>query len=100
MTDVIQLIKQTVTTNTYGIEEMTETERTVFCEVNSITQTEFYAAANTEFNPEYKFNVFFGDYEGESLLAFNDNRYSIYRTFRTGDYMELYAERKVGTWTE
>ena len=100
MTDVIQLIKQTVTTNTYGIEEMTETEREVFCEVNSITQTEFYAAANTEFNPEYKFKVFFGDYEGESLLAFNDNRYSIYRTFRTGDYMELYAERKVGTWTE
>ena len=26
MTDVIQLIKQTVTTNTYGIEDMTETE--------------------------------------------------------------------------
>ena len=100
MTDVIQLIKQTVTTNTYGIEEMTETERTVFCEVNSVSQSEFFAAENTEINPEYRFTVFFGDYEGEMLLAFNDDRYSIYRTYRTGDDLELYAERKVGTWTE
>ena len=100
MTDVIQLIKQTVTTNTYGIEEMTETERTVFCKVESISQTEFYQAANTEFNPELRFTVFFGDYEGESLLAFNSGRYSIYRTYRSGDDLELYAERKVGTWTE
>ena len=100
MTDVIQLIKQTVTTNTYGIEEMTETERTVYAKVDSISQTEFYQAANTEFNPEYRFTVFFDDYEGESLLAFNDGRYSIYRTYRTGDDLELYAERKVGTWQQ
>lgn len=100
MTDVIQLIKQTVSTSTYGIEEMTETEREVFCRVDSITQTEFYQAADTQINPEYRFTVFFGDYEGEMLLAFNDSRYSIYRTYRTGDDLELYAERKVGTWTE
>ena len=99
MTDVIQLIKQTVSTNTYGIEEMTETEREVFCKVESVSQTEFYQAANTEFNPEFRFTVFFDDYQGEALLAFNDNRYSIYRTYRTGDDLELYAERKVGTWT-
>lgn len=100
MTDVITLIKQTVSTNTYGIEEMTETEREVFCRVDSITQTEFYQAADTQINPEYRFTVFFGDYEGEMLLAFSDSRYSIYRTYRTGDDLELYAERKVGTWTE
>ena len=100
MTDVIQLIKQTVTTNTYGIEEMTETERVVFAKVDSISQTEFYQAANAELHPEYRFTVFFGDYEGESLLAFNEGRYSVYRTYRTGDDLELYAERKVGTWEE
>lgn len=99
MTDVIKLIKQTVTTNTYGIEEMTETEREIFCKVDSVSQTEFYQAANSEFNPEFRFTVFFDDYQGESLLAFNSNRYSIYRTYRTGDDLELYAERKVGTWT-
>lgn len=96
MTDVITLITQTITTDKYGNEEATETERTVYCEVDSISQTEFYAAANTELNPEYRFTIFFGDYEGESLVKFNGARYSVYRTYRTGDALELYTERKIG----
>ena len=96
MTDVITLVTQTITTDKYGNEVAKETERTVFCEVDSISQTEFYAAANTELNPEYKFTIFFGDYEGEEVVVFNGARYSVYRTYRTGDNLELYAERKVG----
>lgn len=96
MTDVLTLITQSVTTNNYGIEEVTETTNTIFCEVESIQQSEFFAAANTELNPEYKFVVFFGDYNGESVLTYNSVRYSIYRTYRTGDNLELYVERKIG----
>ena len=96
MTDVLVLVTQTVTTDQYGNEEYTETEKTVYCEVASITQSEFYAAADTELNPEYRFTVFFGDYSGERIVKFHDTRYAVYRTYRTGDYMELYAERKVG----
>lgn len=96
MTDVLVLVTQTVTTDQYGNEEYTETEKTVYCEVASITQSEFYAAADTELNPEYRFTVFFGDYSGERIVKFHDIRYAVYRTYRTGDYMELYAERKVG----
>lgn len=96
MTDVITLITQTITTDKYGNEEATETERTVYCEVDSVSQTEFYAAANTELNPEYRFTIFFGDYQGEDLVLFNGARYSVYRTYRTGDDLELYTERKIG----
>lgn len=96
MTDVITLVAQTITTDKYGNEVAKETEKTVFCEVDSISQTEFYAAANTELNPEYKFTIFFGDYEGEEVVVFNGARYSVYRTYRTGDNLELYAERKIG----
>ena len=96
MTDVITLVTQTITTDKYGNEVETETEKTVFCEVDSISQAEFYAAANTELNPEYKFTIFFGDYEGEEVVVFNGARYSVYRTYRTGDNLELYAERKIG----
>lgn len=96
MTDVIALVAKTITTDKYGNEVAKETERTVFCEVDSISQTEFYAAANTELNPEYKFTIFFGDYEGEEVVVFNGARYSVYRTYRTGDNLELYAERKIG----
>ena len=96
MTDVILLITQSVTLDQYGNEEITETEKQVFCEVDSITQTEFYQAANTELNPEYKFTVFFGDYSNEPIVKYHGERYAIYRTYRTNDYLELYAERKIG----
>lgn len=96
MTDVITLITQTITTDKYGNEVATETEKTVFCEVDSISQTEFFAAENTELNPEYKFTIFFGDYDGQALVKFNGARYSVYRTYRTGDNLELYTERKIG----
>lgn len=96
MADELTLIAKTITLDDYGNEVATETERTILCEVHSITQTEFYAAANTELNPEYRFNVFFGDYEGEDICEYNGNRYAIYRTFRDGDTLELYVERKIG----
>ena len=96
MTDVLILISQAISLDDYGNEEATETERTVFCEVDSISQSEFFAAEDTELNPEYRFTVFSGDYNGEDVCKFNNTRYAIYRTFRTGDYMELYAERKIG----
>ena len=96
MTDELTLIKQTITTDDYNVEVITESERTVFCEVSSITQSEFFAAANTELQPELRFTVFFGDYENESIVEFQGVRYGIYRTYRSGDYMELYVERKIG----
>lgn len=96
MTDVLTLITQTISTDTYGNEYATESKKTVYCEVDSITQTEFYAAANTEIQPDYKFTVFFGDYDGQVVIDYQDARYTVYRTYRAGDYMELYAERKIG----
>lgn len=96
MHDVLILISQNITTDQYGREVVTESTRQVFCEVSSITQSEFYAAANAELQPEFRFNVFFGDYEGESIVEYQGTRYAIYRTYRADDYMELYAERKVG----
>lgn len=96
MTDVITLITQTITTDKYGNEVATETEKTIYCEVDSVSQSEFFAAENTELNPEYRFTIFFGDYDGQGLVKFNGARYSVYRTYRTGDDLELYTERKIG----
>ena len=96
MTDVITLVAQTISTDQYGNEVATEVETTVFCEVDSITQTEFYQAANTELNPEYKFTIFFGDYNGQPIVEYNGLRYAIYRTYRADDNLELYVERKIG----
>lgn len=96
MTDELTLVTQEITTNEYGVETVKESETTVLCEVYSITQSEFFAAANTELNPEYRFTVFFGDYNSEEVVIFHGQRYAVYRTYRSGDYMELYVERKIG----
>lgn len=96
MADIITLIKQTITFDDYGREEISESSTTVLCEVDSIQQSEFFAAADTELNPEYRFTIFFGEYDGENIVEYNGQRYAIYRTYRTGDDLELYVERKIG----
>lgn len=96
MADVLILIAQTITVDDYGNEVATETEKQVYAEVHSITQTEFYAAADTELNPQYRFDVFFDDYQGEAICMYKGQRYAIYRTYRAGDNLELYVERKIG----
>ena len=68
------------------------------CYVDSVTRSEFFDAGRNGLNPEFVFRVFFADYEGESILEYNGNRYGIYRTYNNAsDEVELYAERKGGT---
>lgn len=96
MSDVLTLITQIISLDEYGNEVALETENEVFCEVDSITQSEFFAAENTELNPEYKFTIFFGDYDGQQIVEYHGKRYAIYRTYRANDNLELYVERKMG----
>lgn len=92
----IVLIAETVTVNALRIEEVTETRREVLAEIESISQSEYFAAQDSDLNPEYRFRVFFADYNGEKIVEFEGERFAVYRTFRNFDRVELYTERKVG----
>lgn len=71
-----------------------ETSRTVFCRVASIGQKEFYEANACDFHPEVKFILAdFLEYDSEKLVEYNGQMYHILRTFRTGQELELVAER-------
>lgn len=95
---VIKLYHEEITKNEYGVEVRQETWREVFCQVNSVTASEFFEGGRNGLNPEYRFTMFEGDYEGERVVGYNDLKYAIYRTYRTrNDTIELYAERKGGT---
>ena len=96
--DVITLVKEVKTQDTNGVWRMTETERDVFCQVNSITRAEFFEAGRNGLNPGYTFTMFFGDYDGERTVKYNGNANGVYRKYhgRT-DVIELYVERKGGT---
>lgn len=96
--DVINLISMTRTQDEYGRWIETPTVKEVYCQVESVTRAEFFDAGRNGLNPEYRFTMFFGDYSGESVVEYNGNTYSVYRTYlRKTDVIELYVERKGGT---
>ena len=96
--NIITLIKEIKTRDSLGVNKTQEIKREVFCNVSSVTASEFFDGGRSGLNPSYRMTMFAGDYEDEKLLEFNGNRYSIYRTFIKGsDSIELYVERKGGS---
>lgn len=96
--EVLTLIGTTRTQDEYGIWHEAPTRRDVFCQVNSVTRSEFFEAGRNGLNPEFMFSMFAGDYEGERVCEYRGQKYSIYRTYLgRNDVIELYAERKGGT---
>lgn len=95
--NVIYLISETFTQDEYGVQQSTQTERMVFCNVASVSQREWFEGGRIGLNPEYQMTMFAHDYAGEQLLKFNGVIYAIYRTYLTDtDEIELYVQRKQG----
>ena len=99
MDDVLTLLAVTSAQNDYGVHEETVTGRQVFCQVESVTRSEFFGAGRNGLNPEFRFLVFTGDYVGEPMCEFHGLYYTIYRTYNVPgtDQTELYVERRGGT---
>ena len=94
---IITLLAETTTKNDYGVRETTYTERDVYAQLNSITRAEFYEAGRNGLNPEFMFSMFAGDYQGERVVKYNGDTYSVYRTyFARTDTVELYVQREGG----
>ena len=96
--EVITLLGETQTQNDFGVWVPQRTSKEVFCQVDSVTRAEFFEGGRNGLNPEYRFTMFFGDYNGEREVIYKGNSYSVYRTYhaRTDD-LELYVERKGGS---
>lgn len=95
---VIKLIGVTREQDEYGVWRSTPTYREVFAQVDSVTRAEFFEAGRNGLNPEFRFTMFAGDYEGETMVEYAGKTYAIYRTFfARNDTLELYVERKGGT---
>jgi len=100
-TDIIKLIKLTYLDgerdeNGNQIEVESEPKE-VFCEFESVTQSEFFSASQQGFKSEFKIITSEFDYEDEQIAVFKTKRYAIYRTFlRKDDKINLYLAQKVG----
>jgi hypothetical protein len=99
--DLVNLIKITYPTGQRDASgnqlEVESTPRELFCEYESVRQSEFFAASQQGLKAEYKLLVNEFDYEGEEIAVFKTKRYSIYRTYLGKDEnIELYLGIKAG----
>lgn len=95
--NVIYLISETQEQNDFGLYVPTETKREVFCDVRSITQTEWFEAGRNGINPAYVFVINRNEYNNELIVEFNGERYGAYRTYAgRNETLELYCEAKGG----
>ena len=96
--EVITLISETKTQDANGVWQTATSERDVFAQVNSVTASEFFDGGRNGLNPEFRFVVFFADYQGERIVKYKGATYAVYRTYHARtDALELYVERKGGT---
>ena len=92
--DVIDLIKETA--SAHGVHDaVTETARTVYCTVQSVSRSEYYNALNQGIQPEYVFKLALAeDYEGERVVRYKGKKYRVVRTYMTADDgIEITCER-------
>lgn len=97
MNDILLLIQQIPgEPDEFGDVAYTEVPRQVFCRKASIGQKEFYQANAMGLQPEMKFVLADHlDYQGETLVEYDGQRFRILRTYRTGRELELTVYREV-----
>lgn len=65
--------------------------------MKSVYEKEFFQASQNGIRPSFVIETFFSNYGGEKQIRYNDEVYTIYRTYRKGtDKIELYCEERVG----
>lgn len=96
--EVIYYINTEYTQDENHVMHATETRRKAYANVDSVTGAEWFNGGRSGLNPQYRFTVFFADYNGEKIVEYKGTQYAIYRTYQaTTDTIELYTEYRKGT---
>lgn len=95
----------TLTTTKDALDQIVEEKRTsasIYAEISSVSQTEFFSAGRLGLQPSFKATIYDFEYSGETILKLNNKLYSIYRTYAVNgtDKLELYLEERSGTKDE
>lgn len=90
--DVITLVSESPAA--HGVlDEITETQKQVFCTVRSVGMSEAYQAMSNGLHPQFVFVLSdYADYDGEKVAIYNGKRYRVIRTYRQNQGMELTVE--------
>jgi len=71
-------------------------KKTVLCGLKSVTRSEFYSAAQTGLRPSNVFVVHGYEYNGETEVEFEGEKYKVIRTYSVSfEEMELTCEKVI-----
>ena len=88
--EVIFLTTTGSVTNEVGDQIETQTKTMRFAKLKSIGQSEFYQAQAQGLKPEIKFVLAdYLDYDNQEEVIYNNFRYKVLRTFRSGNELEI-----------
>ena len=89
------------------VVEKTRTTKSVFAEISSVSQTEFFSGGRIGLTPSLKATMYDFEYEDEPIVKvhFSNTKtklYSVYRVYNVNgsDKVELYLEERGGTKDE
>ena len=96
--DVIYLVDFDHAQDKNGAWKKTEIKTEVYCDVRSITQTEWFnAGRNGIEHPAFVFVMHSYEYSGQEAVEYNGQLYGVYRTYLgRNENLELYCEAKGG----
>lgn len=99
----IDLIQVSIETDDLNqLVEVTRTTATVYAEIGSVSQTEFFNGGRLGFQPSLKATIYDFEYNDEPIVKYNGKLYSVYRVYYVNgmDRAELYLEERGGTKDE
>ena len=95
--DIAFLITEETYKDEMKITRTTKNERMVYVDVTSVSASEWFEGGRNGLNPELRFQMFVGDYQGEKIIRYGLAEYAIYRTYVTRNgIVELYCEKRQG----
>lgn len=96
--DIAVLVSATYALDSYGVRRKTETQKQVYGYYDSVTASEMFEGGRNGLHPSFRFCMTDLDYDGQTILIRDNDRYAVYRTYRPNNgTIELYCEQKGGT---
>ncbi len=94
--EIVELGKVKISNDDIGNQKKTYNFREVFADIRSISQNEFYTAAQSGFKPIFKVVLAdYLDYDNEEVIKYNNKIYSIIRVYRNNLEIELTITQKI-----
>lgn len=91
------LISNTDKTDDIGNQIIDEGKREIYCNVKSISRSEFYNASTAGLKPSLIFLIHSFEYNNEEKVEFNGCAYNVIKTYMVNkDEIELTCEEMIG----